>query len=121
MDVVAELSLGALVALLIIKEVLAFVRTRNGASNDSSKKRPITGPKPSMPKSHPSIEAITDRQDRMITRLDEIIELSRETRKQAELNGEANEKLQRSIVALSQTMDKIEHARRRQTGPVAID
>lgn len=102
MDQIAELSIGAVVALLILKEVFVFLKSRNGRSSSKLASAAETA----------SVNAITDRLDRITSRLDEITDIAKTARKQAELNGEATERLQRTIASLDETLTRMEHTTR---------
>lgn len=113
MDMLAEIAAGGLLALLIIREVFAHQRARMSGT-DAARKRPITGPKG---EPAPALNAVTDRLDRIIGKIEDIMDISRETRKQSEVNGDRAERLTRSLSALDETISRIEETSRRRKPP----
>jgi hypothetical protein len=108
----ANVAVGGILALLIIREVFDFIRRRNG-----ERRRRDTPPG----KSLHSTDAIIDRLDRIIDRLDELADCMREARRQAELNGEAQDRIKRHIGQLEQTLTIIEKTvRHRQSEPLPL-
>lgn len=113
-DTLLQLGVGGIFAIMVIKLVFDFLqRKMNGFAYDG-KKRPSTGPKP-IPVAI-NVDGVTDRLDRIIDRLDELMAIAKLTRKQAELNGEQTERQQRSF---NDVLTRIETAvQRRSTGPI---
>ena len=111
-EVLLQLGVGGIFAILMVKTVLDFLHRRNGIMIDgATKKRPITGPKATI-----NFDVVTDRLDRIIDRLDELMAIAKLTRKQAELNGEETERHQR---LLTDALQRIEAATgRHSTGPI---
>ena len=104
-ELVLQLGVGGIFALLVIKMVFDFIQWRAGSEYvNGPKKRPITGPK-MVP-----VDPIIDRLDRINDRLGEIMDVAKSARKRAELNGENSERQLRLL-------NELETAIRRQIGP----
>ena len=113
MQQIANVAVGGILALLILREVFDFIRRRNGRSGES-KRRDTPPAKPLH-----SLDAIVDRLDRIIDRLDDLADCMRHTRRQTELNGEQQDRVKHQLEKVEENLTTIEKTlRQRPVGPI---
>lgn len=114
-ELVTQVGVGGILALLILREVLGFLARRRldvdtgGRRPTSERFKTIQG----------GIDAILVRLDRIIEKLEYVADATRSARKQTEITGEMTERMCRTVAMLEETLNDIGRRRTADTQPGA--
>lgn len=112
---ITQVALGGIVALLILREVFAYLAKRKPNGEAGGKTRPNTDRVKNVQN---GVDAVLSRLDRIIERLEDVTEQTKAARKQTEITGERTERITRQLEKIEETLTEVEAAtRRRATGP----
>lgn len=108
-----QIGVGGILALLILREVFTFVgrlRDKSSAGSETpSKTRPRTDPIRAV---HMNVEAVLSRLDRIVERLEDLADETKNSRRQSEITSEQTERMVRAVGQLESTINDLTAKRR---------
>ncbi len=108
-----SIAAGGILALLLIREVFAFLRERNGNGGGGQRKRPLTGPHVTSGQ----ISTVVDKLDRCLAQHADLSDTIRDARRKIEVIEETADRLERRLESVDTAIMKLG---RRPTGPVDL-
>lgn len=101
-EIITQLSVGGIFALLVIREVLGFFARRRLSGLDA----PTSGRRNTdkFKTIQSGVDAILGRLDRIVERLEDMRDATRHARKQSEITKEMTERVCRAVTQLEQTV-----------------
>lgn len=112
-EIVTQLGIGGILVLLVVREFLTYLaRRRDDAGNNSGRRstdrfKTIQG----------GVDAVLIRLERIIERLDDVVENTRAARKQSEITGEMTERMCRAVATLEENLNDAGRRRTVDTQP----
>lgn len=108
-EIITQLGIGGILVLLVIREFLAFIARRKESESYTSTRRPTTDKFKTI---QGGVDAILQRLDRIVERLEDLAGATRAARKQTEITGEMTERMCRAVGALEETLNDAATRRR---------
>lgn len=114
-DAVTQVTVGGIVALLILREVFSHLQRRkdNGIGSNTKGRRDTD----KLKSVQASLDAVLQRLDRIVERLEDVVDATRAGRKQSEITGEMTERMCRAVATLEETINEAGRRRTADTQP----
>lgn len=112
-ELVTQLGIGGILVLLVVREFLTYLARRRDDSGDNSGRRNTDRFKTIQG----GVDAILVRLDRIVERLEDVVDATRAGRKQSEITGEMTERMCRAVATLEETINEAGRRRTADTQP----